>query len=786
LDTWYSFENVGHFSELRSTYPENLIIHSKRATVCCHVIAVNLVALSSPLSHLPQTLLSHFFKSSLNDSLRLTPPYPLSTMYSPTASSNTSLAYHTAYFGATIDANGDFVSFVRKPDDTHKQNGFWRFVTIDDERRAYACGRHTPEDILLAVCRGEGPHDDIVLRWVAGEVEKNMESGISGNATFHLQRIYDIRKYLKKPLAWRGLIPFYPAQPAERMKIYWNSLRAQSKAQERPAGTAAPTQPPKTTSLSKSHTRTPVAHPNNPSPATARTSELAYQRANTAAADRRVQAPPPHSTTGRGTMALTNSSVAGPHNAVRTPSLPPCTPAAQTAKARGNHIPANQNVQQHCRPRCPIAQERPVPALHHGARHMPGQTQNQSPLQSMQQGSQMSDSIRQGSAIRQPTQQGSPIMQPTQQGSPLMQQRTPHTHPSVPATSTSHISGPHQSRQPATTSKQLPASQPTSQHHYHPQPSSLQLGSNNRSRPLPSFFAPLTESSANPQLPPSKLASNLPTQRAQQLAKQHGAKAQLPPANSPPTSMVDPRLLSGSQPYTSQQNRNECINAATPSGIPNLRMLQGSQPYIPQQFPQSTPNGRAGRIITATAPTNSDRTSVPPARKPVAVDHMSSDTTESTIFSSSPVLITRQNNATSIPDQGVQQSSSTAARAPYPVPSPGVTARLTSFQEPVAVYDDSIEVPDYNSTPLLPEVPVNPRKRSTAPTDAESVQRKKLKVIEQQAIPQPPQVENSGSAPFFSEWSGLACMDCGGDTEHKPGCFIGSKLVLSRMYQTSD
>ncbi|KAF1915425.1 hypothetical protein BDU57DRAFT_273071 [Ampelomyces quisqualis] len=134
-----------------------------------------------------------------------------------------SLKYHSAYYGIVTDRHGKFTNFVRRPDDSHLRNGYWRFNSLQDEHLAYFRGLRTPEDLLRAVDRGDGTHEDISLRWIPGQIDTVLKRSIAGFAGQHLREIYDMRRFLGKPLSFRNQVPLYPVHP--RMREYWDTRR---------------------------------------------------------------------------------------------------------------------------------------------------------------------------------------------------------------------------------------------------------------------------------------------------------------------------------------------------------------------------------------------------------------------------------------------------------------------------------------------------------------------------------------------------------------------------------
>ncbi|KAH8733232.1 hypothetical protein GQ44DRAFT_766285 [Phaeosphaeriaceae sp. PMI808] len=156
----------------------------------------------------------------------------------PSADGPSFTSYHTAYQGVETDSGGAFKNFIRRPDESHIDNGYWRFSSIEDEQRAYAYGFHTPEDILCAVDCSDGEYEDIILRWIPGKVDKNMKMPVTGCAAQHLKEIFELRQFLGRALSRRGVIPHYPISP--RLEDYWDARRSavMSQAQEPGISTA--------------------------------------------------------------------------------------------------------------------------------------------------------------------------------------------------------------------------------------------------------------------------------------------------------------------------------------------------------------------------------------------------------------------------------------------------------------------------------------------------------------------------------------------------------------------
>lgn len=126
--------------------------------------------------------------------------------------------YHSAYHGPIFRADGQFDHFARQIDESHIQNGYWRFFTYDDDRCAYDRGLRTPEDVLIAQDVGDDVYDDIVLRWTPGNMDTTSDRAFVGTAAAHLETIYNERRLLGKSLAFKGRVPRYPASTNQRLR----------------------------------------------------------------------------------------------------------------------------------------------------------------------------------------------------------------------------------------------------------------------------------------------------------------------------------------------------------------------------------------------------------------------------------------------------------------------------------------------------------------------------------------------------------------------------------------
>lgn len=139
------------------------------------------------------------------------------------APTNTSTPYHGAYHGPSLGPDGSFSHFVRTIDNSHQQRGYWRFASTEDDRRAYARGFSSPEEVLLEQDRSRDCFDNITLRWVFGKDDKSAKGGLSGTASHHLTSIYELRMLLGQPLSLRGQVPVYPISQDPRLEKYWEA-----------------------------------------------------------------------------------------------------------------------------------------------------------------------------------------------------------------------------------------------------------------------------------------------------------------------------------------------------------------------------------------------------------------------------------------------------------------------------------------------------------------------------------------------------------------------------------
>lgn len=126
------------------------------------------------------------------------------------------IVYYSAHRGPVFDTSGAFHHFARQCDPVHLDYGYWKFSTYDDDRRAYLRGLNNPEEVLKAQDAGDGDHEDIILRWVPGELHTT-DSPRTGTPAAHLQAICDKKKLLGRTLAFRGAVPLYPISTDSRL-----------------------------------------------------------------------------------------------------------------------------------------------------------------------------------------------------------------------------------------------------------------------------------------------------------------------------------------------------------------------------------------------------------------------------------------------------------------------------------------------------------------------------------------------------------------------------------------
>lgn len=127
--------------------------------------------------------------------------------------------YYSTYRAPIFDSDGTFQHFDKRVDPVHTQNGYWKFPTAVDERRAYELGLNNPEAVLIAQDVGDGTYDHIMLRWVPGELD-SMNKPSVGSATAHLETIYNERRLRGKTLSFRGQVPLYSTNSDPRLLKY--------------------------------------------------------------------------------------------------------------------------------------------------------------------------------------------------------------------------------------------------------------------------------------------------------------------------------------------------------------------------------------------------------------------------------------------------------------------------------------------------------------------------------------------------------------------------------------
>ncbi|KAF2854373.1 hypothetical protein T440DRAFT_465344 [Plenodomus tracheiphilus IPT5] len=131
--------------------------------------------------------------------------------------------YQGVYTGPSV-VDGRFHHFVRIVSESQVRRGYWRFASIEDDHRAYACGLSTPEDVLVEQDRGQASLDDIILRWMPGSDQTDtygLSLNLIGPASSHLNTLYELRTLLGQPMSFRGQIPAYPISEDSRIKQYW-------------------------------------------------------------------------------------------------------------------------------------------------------------------------------------------------------------------------------------------------------------------------------------------------------------------------------------------------------------------------------------------------------------------------------------------------------------------------------------------------------------------------------------------------------------------------------------
>ncbi|KAF3038082.1 hypothetical protein E8E12_002132 [Didymella heteroderae] len=133
--------------------------------------------------------------------------------------SSNSIKYYSGHRGPIFGAEGKFDDFLRQYDPIHLKNGYWKFSTYDDGRRAFKHGYHNPEEVLKTQDAGDGDYDDVLLLLVPGELDTTNKTSL-GTAAVHLQTIYNERKLLGKSFSFRGAVPVYPVSTDPRLLRY--------------------------------------------------------------------------------------------------------------------------------------------------------------------------------------------------------------------------------------------------------------------------------------------------------------------------------------------------------------------------------------------------------------------------------------------------------------------------------------------------------------------------------------------------------------------------------------
>lgn len=108
-----------------------------------------------------------------------------------------------------------------QPDQSHLHNSYWKFQSIDDDRRAAAHGFTTPEELLVVADNSDEKHNDIKIVWTGIAGDPGSRSAIIGTASQHLQTIYELRNLLGLPMSLREQVPLYPTSTDVCLKQYW-------------------------------------------------------------------------------------------------------------------------------------------------------------------------------------------------------------------------------------------------------------------------------------------------------------------------------------------------------------------------------------------------------------------------------------------------------------------------------------------------------------------------------------------------------------------------------------
>ncbi|KAJ6198550.1 hypothetical protein J3E72DRAFT_374549 [Bipolaris maydis] len=128
---------------------------------------------------------------------------------------------HTAQDETETSQDERLNHLAHQLDQSHLHCSYWKFQSIDDDRRAAAHGFTTPEELLVLANNSDERHDDIKIVWMGATGDPGSRSAVVGTASQHLQTIYELRNLLGLPMSLQGQVPIYPTSTDVCLKQYW-------------------------------------------------------------------------------------------------------------------------------------------------------------------------------------------------------------------------------------------------------------------------------------------------------------------------------------------------------------------------------------------------------------------------------------------------------------------------------------------------------------------------------------------------------------------------------------
>ncbi|KAF2823895.1 hypothetical protein CC86DRAFT_61590 [Ophiobolus disseminans] len=641
----------------------------------------------------------------------------------PPLNSSNQPAYRSAYHGFAMDIHGRFINFVCRPDDSHRHNGYWRFASRQDEHRAYETGLHTPEDILVGVADGDGPYNDIRLRWVPGYIDPNMQGAMVGNARAHLVDLFDIRRFLGKELSFRGQVPLYPAHPA--LKEFWERRRAVLRAQEQPA---------RPTTL-RTSTHSPNIALLSPGSRTPTGLHAVYTRQGSqshgngrhdsnAAAGLKSQTPPSRIATSRAHLPSTKLTSVGPPLANQGASQSPRSTEAKKAQANNHSKPGSQAAQPRNNHRPPVDQV----YTHH----------------EVQDHQKSHSGAQQWGQVTQPRKPPGPPHSQPHLGAPdiLQTQRLDQIRPSPPS---------------------FPSTQTANDRQYAAAPAQSDPALHKLKYGFSSPFEPLTGDSPNPPLGPS-LNLKLPDDRAQQLARQRAEQF---------TKQHARQLANQRAEQLTKQHAEQLAQQRAQHFSHQYEQAQ-LLPSRPPPLDHDSFDSEGPLLSNDPLPWNSE-----PSPNAPTLNHSLPNApalTRSPLNTLSSVEKAPPNPPLADPNRRPAAGSASSTTG-----YPPVTAASTTNMHKPSTPDLLNKKLQRHDIPTPAPNPANPLKRSLAPSNDKQLQPKKQKIHDQRdandVISEP--VQSPPEDPDM--YPGLACMDCGEDVGHKWDCYIGNLKPLPKL-----